>query len=176
MAFCVNCGKKMGDRAKFCPSCGTPAGEPQRAEQLKKRPNCGAAPESFQGRCPDCGFELNAAGVTGNVKQFAATMEVLSAAGIKNNNAYWDSKWREMELITTFPVPNNREDLLEFAVLVLGRYNGTGGARIWKTKMEQVYAKARLVFANDPATLERIKSMNDEILAKEKEEAGRLGP
>jgi hypothetical protein len=154
MAFCVNCGKKMEDRAKFCPSCGTPA------EQVKK--------------CPDCDFELKAAEVTGSVKKFAAGMEALRAAEIKNNNAYWDRKWREVELITTFPVPNNREDLLEFAILTLGRYKDTEGARIWKTKMEQIYVKAQLVFSNDPATLERIKSMNDEILAMEKEEASRL--
>ncbi len=30
MKFCANCGKQMDDGVKFCPSCGTPAAEPEK--------------------------------------------------------------------------------------------------------------------------------------------------
>ncbi|UTC43138.1 zinc-ribbon domain-containing protein [Treponema sp. OMZ 857] len=36
MAFCQNCGKELMDGAKFCDSCGTPAGNTGSENQRKQ--------------------------------------------------------------------------------------------------------------------------------------------
>lgn len=53
MPFCSNCGTKLEDSAKFCPSCGTPAGggtptapsaqATEKVGNIHKCPSCGVA-------------------------------------------------------------------------------------------------------------------------------------
>ncbi|MDR1933209.1 MAG: zinc-ribbon domain-containing protein [Spirochaetales bacterium] len=189
MAFCVKCGKEMKDGAKFCPSCGaqTSGGVPQPVAQpaaqsavqsrtvtvgqVKKCPSCGMPIESFQARCPSCGFELNAAQVVSSLKEFTDKLQ---------KSADDDDYEIRNSLIENFPIPNNREDLLEFAILVYTHYKddlerdlGTGyhfrlKTSIWYKKWTQIILKARMILANDPASLSQITTLNDEIAALDK--------
>lgn len=62
MAFCINCGAKLQDGAKFCHACGTPNNHASVGRQPKREfeyegkiikcPNCGEPLASFQSRCP----------------------------------------------------------------------------------------------------------------------------
>ncbi|RPI17969.1 MAG: zinc ribbon domain-containing protein, partial [Acidobacteriales bacterium] len=38
MAFCTNCGSKLSDDARFCPSCGQPLAGPVAAASAKAEP------------------------------------------------------------------------------------------------------------------------------------------
>jgi uncharacterized membrane protein YvbJ len=84
VAFCANCGTKMGDGVKFCPSCGTRAAgggdaggaapakpAKEKVGNIRKCPACGAEVESFQSRCANCGHEFNQAEVASSVKEFS---------------------------------------------------------------------------------------------------------
>lgn len=85
MAFCMNCGTKLPDGAKFCLECGTPLGQLGEASpaatapppipheehnnsnerqqeyvgSIKKCPSCGAILKSLDVVCPDCGMEIS---------------------------------------------------------------------------------------------------------------------
>ncbi|GAB4046753.1 zinc ribbon domain-containing protein [Spirosoma litoris] len=50
---CTNCSGKLAPTDKFCPSCGTPNGQIQKAERFCT--NCGAKAKADQKFCSDCG-------------------------------------------------------------------------------------------------------------------------
>lgn len=64
MAFCINCGEKLVDGARFCHACGTPvtgSSSERRQEfvgKILKCPNCGAVITETTVICPDCGIRI----------------------------------------------------------------------------------------------------------------------
>jgi hypothetical protein len=69
----------MEDGAKFCPSCGTPAGgavsvtaKPavEKAGNIRKCPACGAEVPSMTATCPSCGHEFSNVGIADSIKEF----------------------------------------------------------------------------------------------------------
>jgi hypothetical protein len=174
--FCSSCGTEMTG-AKFCPSCGTPAGgnaappppaakpAAEKVGNIRKCPSCGTPIGSFVGACPNCGHEFNNAAVASAVKEFTDKLQALLA----NEPRYGadDGKWmawstRGEGLIESFPIPNTREELIEFAILVSGKlknHDNNFGDKPWLLKWNQIIQKAEFVLADDPATLEKIKAM-----------------
>lgn len=73
--------------------------------KIKKCPNCGQVIQSFKIKCPSCGFEFSGIEAVKSVKDFFYVYQ-------RENN-----KWQRLELIKNFPVPNSKEDILEFAIL-----------------------------------------------------------
>lgn len=73
--------------------------------KIKKCPNCGQPFQSFKIKCPSCGFEFSGIEAVKSVKDFFYVYQ-------RENN-----KWQRLELIKNFPVPNSKEDILEFAIL-----------------------------------------------------------
>ena len=72
---------------------------------IKKCPNCGQILKSFQAKCPACGLELQEIDVSKGAIKFAEYYAKIE-----------DEKQR-IEWVKNFPVPNSREDLIEFALL-----------------------------------------------------------
>lgn len=72
---------------------------------IKKCPNCGQILKSFQAKCPACGLELQEIEVSKGAIKFAEYYAKIE-----------DEKQR-IEWVKNFPVPNSREDLIEFALL-----------------------------------------------------------
>ena len=131
MAFCQKCGNELPNGAKFCANCGTPAGasgsENVRKQEfvgtMKKCPNCGQILQAFQAKCPSCGHEIIGASTTTSVREFFD--KCLQAP---NNE-------QKLELINSYPIPNAKEDLLEFALLASQQIKTSYIARIAKTNM-----------------------------------------
>jgi hypothetical protein len=88
------------------------------------------------------------------------------------------SKWsttdsRKEEMIMNFPVPNSREEIIEFITLsvskiqnisIMKRFDEEGKYiskwnSIWKKKAEQVFTKAKLSMTDDKATIQSIEQM-----------------
>ena len=88
------------------------------------------------------------------------------------------SKWsttdsRKEEMIMNFPVPNSREEIIEFIALsvskiqnisIIKRFDEEGKYltkwnSIWKKKAEQVFTKAKLSMTDDKATIQSIEQM-----------------
>ena len=88
MAYCVTCGTKLVDGAKFCQKCGQPVANNARsnisrqieyAGKIFKCPNCGEVLHSFVRNCPSCGLELRATKSSSAVREFVQKLE---AAGL----------------------------------------------------------------------------------------------
>lgn len=72
---------------------------------IKKCPNCGQVLKSFQAKCPACGHEITGIGANVSVKEFF------------NIYSKETDKARQLELIGLYPIPNSKEDILEFAMM-----------------------------------------------------------
>jgi hypothetical protein len=76
-------------------------------------------------------------------------------------------------MIMNFPVPNSREEIIEFITLsvskiqtisIIKRFDEEGKYitkwnSIWKKKAEQVFTKAKLSMTDDKATIQSIEQM-----------------
>ncbi len=195
--YCPNCGRKLDDDALFCDECGTkimrqkPVSEELKvqddpkvyeepvekvAEQvpveehrkehrevsnkegrLHKCPNCGELISFDEVKCPSCGYEIRDRGVTVSVQVlFDKIMDT-------------DDLDKKIELIKTFPVPNTREDILEFMLLAKANFdakyyatnkNVDSVSSAWLSKIDQCYAKASVILRDrrDIDTVEEIYS------------------
>ena len=158
MSHCMNCGQQLVNGAKFCFACGTPAGETACSNQRQREwagkltpcPFCGENIPSFTGFCPACGHEIRGAKATDSV---AILADKLNAA--KNEQ-------EKCLIIRAFPIPNTREDILEFFILSSTNFDvahdSINIANAWKIKIEQCYEKARLTLADDPEYQKELNS------------------
>mgnify|MGYP003293452872 CR=1 FL=1 len=148
MPYCMNCGHQLPDGARFCSACGTPAGETSNNGQRQQEwaghvvmcPMCGNTLNSFEANCPACGCELRGAKSSPAVQKFAE--ELLKA----------ETNQQKSAIIRSFPVPNTKEDIMEFMILASSNVDDSTTNDIsaaWLSKIEQVYQKAKLIITND---------------------------
>lgn len=150
MAFCMNCGKKLPDGAKFCLECGTKLGDinteqtPKRETtyegEIHKCPKCGEVIDSFVTVCPACGYELRGSSTASAIKEFSA----------KLNSA--TTEYQKANIIRSFPIPNTKEDIFEFMILVSSNIDEHPNKEVfdaWIAKFEQCYEKAKLSFKQE---------------------------
>lgn len=150
MPFCTNCGQKLPDGAKFCCECGekvnykgkTPENERKVSYDgnIHKCPNCGEILNSFVANCPSCGYELREKKATDSVLQLYHDLYLATTTTQKDH------------LIRNFPIPNSKEDIVEFMILASTNIAGEDEKDIyeaWLVKLEQAYQKAYLMFGND---------------------------
>ena len=151
MPFCINCGEKIVDDAKFCHSCGavqTSANTSSTQRKfvyegtIHKCPNCGEIMSSFIANCPVCGYELRDSLANNSVQQLYQEI---------NNTLSVDQK---TSIIRNFPIPNDKENILEFMILASSNISGETDKNLfeaWIAKFEQAYQKAKLSLSNDSA-------------------------
>jgi ribosomal protein L32 len=196
--YCPNCGKKLDDDALFCDECGTkierqkptveptpkvqetpvveeePVKEVIRTEPVEKNqpeqrkanpkegrlhkcPNCGELISFDDVKCPSCGYEIRDREVNASVQSLFD--KVLAT----------DDLDKKIELIKTFPIPNTREDILEFMLLAKSNFdakyyatnkNVDSVSSAWLSKIDQCYAKAKILLRDkrDLDTVEEIYS------------------
>ena len=190
---CPNCGKKLADDALFCDECGTkivrggslsniPPKEVQKEEQapveektlepqqnierhvekkpikegqIHKCPRCGELIPFDAVNCPTCGYEVRDRGVAVSVQDFFDTLQTIN------------DEEKKINYIKTYPIPNTREDILEFMLLAKSNYDAKYYATnrnidslssAWLSKIEQCYTKAKIILREqrDLDTVEEI--------------------
>jgi len=178
----MNCGQQIPDGARFCANCGTATGaiksEGTQREavydgnihnavgnskrtsvydgEIHKCPNCGEVLNSFTSTCPACGFELRGTKSSHSVTTFAEKLEKAI------------SEEQRASLIRNFPVPNTKEDILEFMILASSNFEtklDIAIADAWLSKIEQCYQKGKLLFKDDVFFVE-IQNAYDQAYAK----------
>lgn len=102
-----------------------------RLEEAKKQhqkkqhrcPNCGAEIDAFKATCPYCGTDLKGHTTVLSVQELNQRLQEIDKRGLSEDEA----QSARRSLISTFPVPNSREDLLEFLTLSAANSKKTGG-------------------------------------------------
>lgn len=146
---------------------------------VKKCPSCGSPISSFQINCTDCGHEFrNIEGISSINKLHVELQNVEEIE--RNRPRSWAEKFdgeiavakavanRQKAIISSFPVPNAKEDLMEFLSISCAEASKKLGFFIasvhpeavlksaWKTKCEQVILKARMSMKDDIKALDEI--------------------
>lgn len=165
MPFCSNCGQELESNVKFCSGCGKPYNSASAENQgqrkmvfdgeIHKCPQCGEVLNSFVAQCPACGLELRGTKVSGPIISFVEKIEATN------------SEAEQILLIRNFPIPNNKEAVLEFMILtstnILGNVS-TALCKAWSVKFEQSYQKAKILLSGDD--LAEITTLYDETVKK----------
>jgi len=153
--------------------------------EIKKCPACGAVVISFVSNCDDCGHEFRNIEAVSSIKALHQELQKGEEEERKRPRS-WTEKLdgelavskaianRQKSIITSFPVPNAKEDLLEFLSIASSEASKKLGFFIasahpesilknaWLTKSEQLIIKSRITFKDDKQTLEKI-----ELIAKQ---------
>lgn len=161
MPFCTNCGTKVSENDQFCTNCGAVINQnfPHTSNKretvyegkIHKCPNCGEPLNSFVACCPACGYELRGRAATYSVQSFYNDLSRMQTTAQKS------------QLIRNFPIPNAKEDVIEFMILASSNIIGEDEKEIyesWLAKFEQVYQKALILFNGDP-DLDKIQQIYD---------------
>lgn len=183
MAFCKNCGQKLSNGAKFCANCGSSTGQGERKlervevydGEIHKCPHCGEGLKAFEAVCPVCKFELRGVKVISSVQELSKKLQSIEEKRARQGwndifKQFFTKKisWVDQEKITlikTFPVPNTKEDILEFVMLAsanLHAYDDNKGNECaglydaWDMKMEQTIQKVVVVFQDDTEFFNRV--------------------
>lgn len=168
--FCKQCGTQIDENSKFCNNCGAKIEKEKKKSsqyvgEIKKCPQCGAIVNSFQAICESCGFELRNLEASHTILEFKKELESF------NNSKNFFNKGKVDEqianLISTYPVPNSREDILEFILMAEShidtvKFNYRSNSRndvvtsAWVSKYEQLYEKAKITLSqNDVIDIEK---------------------
>lgn len=169
MAYCTNCGNEIQEGAKFCSKCGRPTTENLQNKrrtvyegELHKCPSCGEVLGSFVIKCPGCGYELRGNNISSSIREFAYKLE----------NATSDNEMAK--IIRNFPIPNTKEDIIEFMILATSNTDESLPENIsdaWCSKIEQIYKKANLVFKSEPDFADINNLYNQSIIKLRKTKA-----
>lgn len=161
---------------------------------IKKCPSCGAIVESFSTRCADCGH--NFSGIVAN-SSINRLFDMLNDIESKRKDSSLTSlatnffgkgfglggdkiTSQKREIISSFPIPNSKEDILEFLALAIPKAKKKKGffvshetqnanqahnefVPVWKTKCEQIIMKARFSMKEDKKTLDEIEYYAKEL-------------
>jgi ribosomal protein L34E len=163
-----------------------------------KCPACGAPVQASMAKCPDCGHEFSGIEANSSItklfemlnaaedgrKQESDTNNPLSAMGGMMSDAFNDLRGpgkvdkKKMEIISNFPIPTTKNDILEFLSLSVPKAKKSGNfftqnqpehkahnsfVPVWKGKCEQIIMKAKFSMKDDRKVLDEIMSYANEI-------------
>lgn len=204
VAFCTKCGRLLDEEDLFCPGCGKRAGvsqeNPQKRESVwegkrHKCPECGVSVPSFCEKCPTCGHEFRDVKAVNSVRELSERLDEIEAARVKEGEDKGKPRGeitatdeKKINLIRSFPIPNTKEDILEFLVLALSNYNvsfnewGEDDSSAsekalrdaWKAKCDQAVEKCKIVFGDSPEA-ERAREMYEGKITKIERETKAAG-
>ena len=160
---------------------------------VKKCPACGAIVQSFTAICSDCGHSFSNIDAASSVTKLYEQLQLVESE--ERNRPIKEGGWldklqgstakndmeteqrilkRKASVVSGFPVPNTKEDILEFLSMAVPEANkkpnflmmqtATGALyKAWFSKAEQVVMKARFSLKEDKRLLEEINRYANEI-------------
>ena len=143
--------------------------------EVKKCPNCGAIVQPFQTKCLDCNFEFRGIETISSIMNLHNELQKIEEK-FTNKSGFWNFLIRDESImeaqarfLSTYPIPNTKEDILEFLALAIGEGrvkkkrsiwsddDETANYRkAWRDKASQIIFKARFAMQDDKKTMEEI--------------------
>jgi hypothetical protein len=177
------------------PPQSEPSSKTMKHGDIKKCPSCGAPAPAMGSKCGDCGHDFANISVANSVSRLHQQLQ--DAANEERNRRSGVSSWidkldsgassdqqaeervlkRKASIVSSFPVPNSKEDIIEFLAMAvpeagkkvnfIEKMGGKGSLKkAWKVKAEQVIMKARFSMKEDQRTLEEIEYYAKQIGVK----------
>jgi predicted nucleic acid-binding Zn ribbon protein len=172
----------------------------EKVGNIRKCPNCGAEVPSMTAFCSSCGHEFSNMKVASSVQKLFDKLDALDEkiydtssdkvdVGTQLATHFFGSGGTKrgdkakINLIESFPIPNSKEDIIEFIILASSRINYSGADwmgnqnyfsetrelekynNAWKSKMKQAHTKARIAFSNDKEAMAQIMPILNEFNA-----------
>lgn len=173
----------------------TAAPKSEKYGDIRKCPACGTILQSFQTKCNDCGHEFTNISANNAISQLSKRLSEIEKElqreaekdedysptdFVSNNQLVSMIGEKQASFIDTFPIPNTKEDILEFLSLSVplasvklnwldrnvykpGQYKLI---KSWKAKAEQTIMKARFSMKEDKKTLEEIEHYANQLNTK----------
>ena len=149
--------------------------ENQKAGNIVKCPNCGAPVVGGSAVCSECGFAFNNIAANSSIEKLSYKLEEIDrkleekrqrlenrsvlAKFFDDDTAPESVVEKKMQIISAFPVPNTRADLLEFLSSIQEQADPCGAKDGWNGGPDYSYSywllycncinKAKISFAND---------------------------
>lgn len=157
---------------------------------VKKCPACGSMVQSFQIKCIDCGHEFSNIGANVSIGKLfemlnACESERKDEGGLTGMLTGAFSKMqaggdriteKKKSIISGFPIPNTKDDILEFLSTAKPNAKKKGNmftaaeykshndlAPVWFSKCEQIIMKAKFSMKDDKKVLEEIMQYAKEL-------------
>lgn len=187
MAYCPNCGTKLVNGDVFCGNCGkrieaaaapcepvfsqapteeseSPTKETKPKSGITRCPACGEILDKNAVICPSCGFGIRDV-ADGSIALLSQKLDLIESKRPQKrkkdeNDTISATDERKISLIRSWPIPNSKDDLIEFAAMASGNCIASpklGNDRIaaedaladaWRSKFDQAYAKAEHLFGD----------------------------
>ncbi len=187
MAYCPNCGTKLVNGDVFCGNCGkrieaaaapcepvfsqapteeseSPTKETKPKSGITRCPACGEIVDKNAVICPSCGFGIRDV-ADGSIALLSQKLDLIESKRPQKrkkdeNDTISATDERKISLIRSWPIPNSKDDLIEFAAMASGNCIASpklGNDRIaaedaladaWRSKFDQAYAKAEHLFGD----------------------------
>lgn len=149
-------------------------------ESIYKCPNCGSSLESYTSNCPYCHTEIRNVKSSESMENFSKGLEKIKSKEIPKYEGKesllkktigidlskdieareeFERNFRKKidaevaNYINNYPIPNSKEDLIEFMILVTSNITTKNDCpteikKAWESKMEQIYKKSKLTLKN----------------------------
>ncbi len=173
--FCSSCGSPIKNQTNTsyagnnlkCPNCGAPL-----SSISATCPSCGIGFSSKVSSAVIKDFNRQLSEIDNENKGLLSNI-VQSISSTVKENIEQDKRKRKLMLIRNFPVPNSLDEIMEFILLAESNidtnlskktffHRGPSGnidwnitqrdiSDEWVVKLQQIYAKAKIVFKNDPS-------------------------
>ncbi|MCR5459244.1 MAG: zinc ribbon domain-containing protein [Acetatifactor sp.] len=176
MAYCTKCGKQLEPNARYCVSCGAPVignddlfshENGMNEGRVHECPACHATINAFVSKCPYCNHEFRDSKSTNSLVSISRRIQEIDSkkTSFFSQTDYVQKTYAKIDLIRSYPIPNTKEDIVEFALMANTNIDAQDNRRdlsnAWLGKLEQTYRKAQLSLGNDPA-VEMIRKMYEE--------------
>lgn len=149
-----------------------------REARVKHCPACGEVISEVETVCPSCGFMVRDVS-TGSIALLSKKLELIEdkrpeKKGKTDNDVISATDEKKISLIRSWPMPNSREDLIEFMAMASGNCIAPpkiGNNRItaedalaeaWKSKFDQAYVKAERLFGKADE-FEQFRELKSEV-------------
>ena len=195
MAYCPNCGTKPVDDDVFCGNCGkrieaatapcepvfsqapteesgSPTKETKPKSGITRCPACGEIVDKNAVICPSCGYGIRDV-ADGSIALLSQKLDLIESKRPEKGTISATDE-RKISLIRSWPIPNNKDDLIEVAAMASGnciapptmyRTAEDALADAWRSKFDQAYAKAEHLFG-DSEDFALIKDLKTDIQKK----------
>ena len=145
---------------------------------LKTCPACGATVTSMLLNCSSCNHEFTSLNGNATILNLIKKLEQIDSQSYNQNELKstkqnfvlrQENNRKKNEIIINYPIPNTKEDILEFITYSISKLTNVSGLdNPWATKADEVLMKAKLLYKNDKNMLSQLEVYEKEIKKRKK--------